>query len=378
MTAASVAPIGPEPVLQIRAAVVPGRTEVTVGGAPPGEPVLLLFGRQAGRTTLPGGAVVDLVPEVVGGQTPADALGNATFEVGFPPGRAPGETFFAQAVSSRVSTATGPALPAVSACCPLRIPAPADAVDVYLLFGQSNAEGYAAITGLPAALRAPLPGGRIWNPRVGRWQAVHAGVNNTTAALPRSCGPELTLLDRLAGAGAAVYLLKCAVGQTSLGPNPGPWNEWGPGAGELYALLLQQLDAGLAALRGDRLAPRVRGICMMQGESDALSAAAAAGYGPRLQTLLDRLRADLRARHVAFVADTPFVVGLVDAGLPAAVFPGTAAVRAAQCAVVDASPRCDGIETTGMPRQADQVHLDTAGVMQLGAAFAAALRQLGA
>lgn len=367
----------PAPQLLLRAAVVPGSTELAVSGARPGDPVVAFLGVRGVRTPLPGGAVLDLAPDVVAGYALADAFGNACFRVGFPAGRSPGEPFLAQAISAQPAAVGAPVGYSVSALRRLRVPAPGDLADVYVLFGQSNAEGYADTAGLPTSLRGPLPGGRIWNALATAWQATRAGVNNTTLCAPTFCGPELTLLDELAGDGRVVFLVKFAVGQTSLGPNPGPWNEWGPNAGELYGELLRRFDDAIAALRRDGLRPRVRGLCMMQGENDAMTAAAAAAYGPLLRGLVERLRTDLGSRDVGAGDGTPFVFGLVDAHLPPAVFPAAAQVRAAQTAVARQVPGCAVVETTGLPRQGDGVHLDAVGVGKLGRGFAAALRQLG-
>lgn len=367
----------PTPQFLLRAAVVPGTTDLAVSGAQPGAAVTVLLGVREVRTPLPGGAVVDLAPDVVAGFGHADAHGNLAFRVGFPAGRAPGEPFLAQAVTAHQGPG-GATTYTVSALRHLRVPVANEPADLYVLFGQSNAEGAADVAALPPALRGRLPGGRIWNAFTSAWQPVQAGVNNTTLAQPTRCGPELTLLDELAGTGPAVYLLKFAVGQTSLGPNPGPWNEWGPDAGELYGELLRRFDSAIAALRQDGLQPRLRGVCMMQGENDALSTAAAQAYGTRLTTLVTRLRTDLAQRAVGAGPELPFVLGLIDRLLPPAVFPGTPAVRDAQAAIADTIPACAAVETSGLPRQADRVHLDTTGVLALGRTFAAALRELGA
>ncbi|MFY9344663.1 MAG: sialate O-acetylesterase [Planctomycetota bacterium] len=356
------------------AACVPGVTDARIDGATASAIVALCYGSQAGATLLPSGVMLDLDAPAIATVGLADAGGSTFLSVPFPANAYRGLPFVAQAVAWNAALSLDqPGALVVSAPQPLRVPAIGDEAEVYVLFGQSNAEGQAEAALLPAALRGRLPRCRIWNDGAAAFQALHEGVNTRTASPASWCGPELALARGLTAKGRTVWLVKLALGATALGPTPGPWNEWGVEAGELYAVLMFRVAAACNALRQQGLAPRVRGICMMQGESDATDADQAAGYRPRLLQLVDRMRADLLAAGDAGAEPVPFVLGLIHRELPASFFPFVARVRAAQAAVVAARPAVRAVETSGLSLLDDGVHLSTAGVVQLGELFAAAL-----
>jgi hypothetical protein len=199
------------------------------------------------------------------------------------------------------------------------------------------------------------------------------GVNTRTYGPTTWCGPELTLGEGLTAAGETIYLVKCAFAMTALGPTPGPWNEWGLQAAELYAILRFRIDRACAAARASGLTPRIRGIFMMQGESDATDAAQASAYGELLAMLVHGIRRDLVRAGLAVAAEPiPFVIGAIDPLLPASHFPFVPTVREAQRQVAIATPRCAWVETLRFGLRSDGVHFDTAGVMALGAAMAVA------
>ena len=173
----------------------------------------------------------------------------------------------------------------------------------------------------------------------------------------------------MAEAERPVWLIKLALFHATLGPSPGPWSEWGAHGGELYAELLRRIDAAAAGARSLGLAPRVRLVCMMQGESDALDPALAAVYGRYLEELVRQLRSDLVVRELADVVPVPFRIGLVNPHLSLLGFPAVAAVREAQQRVAQVAPSCVAIETAGLPLQPDGVHFSVAGTLWLGRAF---------
>jgi hypothetical protein len=369
------------PPLSLRIAATPGSTEALVQLAPPQALVAVVLGTRAGTLLLPGGLSLAVAPEVVAGIAFADAGGQAFLIAHVPVGSAAGLRFLAQAIAlDPTRAAHAPGAIAVSAVHHVAVPAPGADADVYLLFGQSNAEGSATTAALPAGLQAPQPHGRIWNDTAGAWQALQPGTNGTTLVAFGRCGPETTLLDGLTGDDRTVHLLKFAVTQASLGPSPGPWNEWNPAADELYGELLRRLDRACSRLRAHGLRPVVRGICMMQGETDAIDATLAGIYGERLVHLVGHLRGRLAQRGLATDATRPipFVCGLVSPRLPAAVFAHTHAVRLAQRQAAGMLPATAVVETSRLTLQADRVHFDTAGVAGLGAMMAQSLRLLGA
>ena len=364
--------------LQVATAVLPGGLEARIDGARAGAFVVLLLGECAGDIPLPGGQALGVVPAALLGVALANGDGMATVGFHASTEACAGLAFLAQALAiDPGAPLEHPGAVAVSSVQRLQVPARASAADVYVLFGQSNAEGYAEAAGLPADLRGPQPRCRIWNAATATFQPLTAGSNGRTLTPVSWCGPELTLGRSLTADGRVVYLVKFAVGGTALGATPGPWNEWGAEAGELYAVLQQWLADACAALRAEGLQPRVRGICMMQGESDAMDAAWAAGYQGLLATLVQRFRNDLAGAGAADQQAVPFAIGLINKDLPPGEFPHILAVRAAQLAVAQGAPRCTAVDASALPLCTDGVHFDTAGVMALGCAFAAGLRALG-
>jgi hypothetical protein len=362
--------------VQLIAAVVPGRAEARVEGVAPGQFVMLAGGLQRGDTPLPGGLSLGIVPTQALGGSAADADGHVFFAAAHPPGAAAGLEFFLQAFA--IDLATGGTAIAVSEVVRLTVPSPGDGADVFVLFGQSNAEGHAPSSDLPASLRGPLPRCRIWSPKTHSFEPLTAGVNNRTFSPLEWCGPELSLARALSDGGRVVHVVKFAIAQTALGPSPGPWNEWNAEAGELYSLLLLWITQACTRLRRDRLQPQVRGICMMQGESDATDESWAAGYLARLGRLVDTLRTDLVDNALAAAENVPFVIGLINSELPGSFFPWVGTVRSAQQQVAADRLRCATVDSSGLPLLADRVHLSTAGVIDLGNRFAAALAGDGA
>jgi len=359
---------------ELRAAVVPGSTEAVVTNVVPGALVALVLGVQPATVALPGGAQLDVLPAVVGAFAVADAAGRAHLGVRFPIGAGAGASFFAQAVALDPQQPFGTAAALrTTPCRALRVPAIGEAIDIVVLFGQSNAAGYAPAAELPAAFGGAWPQLRTWNELDNGWQALTAGVNNQTLPGVPQVGPEFGLVEAFAGNTSPVWLVKFAAGSTSLGPTPGPWSEWGCDAGELYAELLRRVDRACADARRLGLTPRVRGLCMMQGESDAVDAELAGGYAARLRMLVQRLRADLQARDVA-AGQVPFVLGLIDPLLTRAGFPFVDAVRVAQQQVAAELPDCAVVETAAFALQGDGVHFAVPGVLALGRAFAKELR----
>jgi hypothetical protein len=360
---------------ELSAVAVPGRTEARITRAAPDALVALVLGLETASIPLPGGAVLGVTPSVVAGVGFADPLGHSVLGGALPITTGRGLTFFSQGV---VFAPQQPAPVAPLQVTPLRalhMPALGEPIDLIVLFGQSNAEGGAPRAGLQEHLVGPLPMVRMWNDAMGAWQALEAGVNNTLFAGGVWAGPEMGIGEAMASAGRPLWLVKLALYATTLGPSPGPWNEWGVTAGELYPELLRRIDAAAAAARSLGLAPNVRLVCMMQGESDALDAGLAASYSRHLDRFVRQLRVDLAARALDGDTVVPFRIGLVSPHLAAAGFPFLTEVRLAQQRIAATVPACTAIETSGLPLQPDGVHFSLPGVLQLGRCFVAPMPQ---
>jgi hypothetical protein len=358
--------------VDLRVAVLADRCEARVVAHAPHALVALVVGVQAAAVPVAPGLVLGVAPAVVAGLAVADAAGTARVAFGYAAGHAAGLEVFVQAVAydKRLALGQGGAL-AVSRVQRGKVPAPGDAVDLVVWFGQSNAEGAAPLADLPPEDAGEHPQLRIWNHLAGTWQAMHVGRNNMLLPGTAAVGPELGIVDAMGPTARPLWLVKCAVWQSSLGPSPGPLDEWGPAAGELYPQLLSRVDAAAAAVRALGLQPRVRLVGMMQGESDALSPGLAASYQANLMALLLHLRADLGQRGLTPDGPPQVRIGLIAPALVEVGFVATEAVRQAQQNVAGALPGCDTIETRPFAVLADRVHLALPGLRSLGQALVA-------
>lgn len=360
-------PASAVPLLGIAGVALPGLAELRVSRAAPAALVAAVLGFAEAAVPLPGGAVLGIDPLVVPLFAAADGTGRADLAWQFPAAAAAGLGFLATALALDSGLPFGAVGSVrVATVLPLQVPVVGAPADLVVVFGQSNAEGFAALGDLPLDLLGPQPRLRIYNDWVAAWQPLQAGRNNQLFPDVARFGPELGMVVAMAERAAPLWLVKCAVAQSSLGPAPGPWNEWGPAAGELYPELLRRIDAAAQAARNSGLVPQVRLVCMMQGESDALSPALGAAYGANLVALVQQLRADLAARQLDRMGPAAVRIGLIAPGLPSAVFVAREAVRAGQQSAADVLLQCEVVETAGLELQPDQVHFAGAGLLGLG------------
>lgn len=352
--------------------VLPDATEVRATGLPPGALAAFALGFANGETALPGGAALEIVPIAMSPSAMADEHGVVFMRVPHTAGGSAGLEFLAQVVYHVPGVPLEQAgslrvLPVMRG----RVPSPGDPADLVIFFGQSNCEGWAGVADLRPELRGPHPRLRIWNGPAGQWQPVEAGVNTNMAPNAPFFGAEIGMADSLGNRAAPLFLIKQARSPSTLGPNPGPGNEWGVHAGELYASLLQRITNATGVLQRQGYQPRVKLICMMQGESDAAVMELADGYLPRLEELLTRLRLELRDQGLSG-AEPPWIrLGLVNRELVRIGLLGTPVVRAAQTTVAGTLARCDVLETTGLGVMPDRLHFASDGLLQMGRRFVA-------
>jgi hypothetical protein len=278
---------------------------------------------------------------------------------------------------------------------------------VFYLGGQSNMDGFGAVSelpddlqgevtgvpifhGNPAADAAPVDGQGIWTtlkPGHG-WQFTTDGATN---AYSQKFGPELTFgrtMQELLP-GKRVALIKYSRGGTSLDEAAaGPFGCWEPdfeqGAGEGQGI--NQYDHFLATIRAatavrdvdgdgveDRLLPA--GIVWMQGESDAAyTPEIAENYESHLKRLMDLIRAALRED------DVPVVIARISDSRQgdnnANIWQHGEVVRAAQAAFVENDGHAALVTSTDGYGYSDPYHYDTAGYIDLGRQMAQAMEGL--
>ena len=252
-------------------------------------------------------------------------------------------------------------------------------VDMFIVMGQSNADGKATFADLDTETGRNLQsldrtGTLIHTSYIdhaekfyveGTWGNINPGTN--AAADGRKFGPELGFSDTVKaivdGGGDATYskpvaILKFAKGATSLAV------DWAAPNGDCYVAMIQDIPNGKFDLGqfGSGYKFNIRGMIWYQGESDAGNQTNANNY----ETNLTNFIADVRNR---FNRPTlPIMICKVSYSLSPPAYLDT--VRQAQQNVADADPNIDIIDTDPYPKF-DGVHLDETGMYELGEAIAA-------
>ena len=262
-------------------------------------------------------------------------------------------------------------------------------IDVYIVAGQSNADGRGDVSDLSAAQMASLENDTIisyLNPGSERERAVPTSnpndldvgtngftplviggfsVDGTSARqLTPTFGPELSFGATIAeatGSNNQIAIIKVSRGGTNLR------NDWRAGAsvdtgpdepvGFLYRALLEYVAASLAELEADGSTAIVRGFVWHQGESDSNNVST---YTDSFIALVEGVRAE-------FGADIPFVLGELSRTRSNSVnfnnnLPNLAA----------SAPGISFVSSEGLTTPAsDTTHFDADGQIELGQRYAA-------
>jgi len=244
-------------------------------------------------------------------------------------------------------------------------------VRVFLVGGQSNADGRAAVSGLPTS---PV---NLQQPQsdVDFYYKVEGGSATLTTLRPglsetSGFGPAITLGRKMADiyageVGTRIAIIKYANGGTNLHTQ---WKAGGDntttGDGSEYVTFQQTVTSGLAALAAAHPSAsiEINGMVWMQGESDATSTAASA-----YQTNLTNFIADIRATYGAAL---PFTIGRLSDAQTALNATYRAQIQTAQDAVALADPRTGIVNTNTFSLKGDHLHLDASGQQSLGTGFA--------
>lgn len=264
---------------------------------------------------------------------------------------------------------------------------------VYLLGGQSNMQGLGQIAELGAEVPCVIPHALFWNGET--FEPLVVGKSKTSARLTEF-GPELGFALEMATEDCPIYIIKYHAsgmplhhgfdGANWIGGEPtSDRKNFYPGegandptCGTLYVAMRATYLAGVAHLQDNGQRPIVRGFLWMQGEQDAKEAIAATNYAASLQRLRRRLAEDL-----GIVEPLRFAFGQVLPHTPARPrFKYRHEIREQMAACDQDSGRPEAmlkaimISTESFSLLADTVHYDTDGQLQLGKAFARALKQL--
>jgi hypothetical protein len=239
---------------------------------------------------------------------------------------------------------------------------PEPVLEVYLLAGQSNMDGYAWYPGLTPSQQLPDPRVPLYWSGWGEFRDLQPASSGGNVYV----GPEVTFGRGLADAGRTVALVKHAVPGTDLA------TFWYPGAtpddataGEGFVGLADSIDAATATLDAAGRPWVWAGFVWMQGESDAIDSTWADAYEANLTGLVGAVRT------LTDTPDLPVVVGLISRE---SLWTYADTVRAAEQAVADADPDIYTVETDDLPRNTlDLAHYDGVSMRVLGARFARAV-----
>lgn len=255
--------------------------------------------------------------------------------------------------------------------------------DGVLLWGQSNADGRALISGLSAPDQARtytktyIEAANSATRGTPPIALLSLGTNQIITSPATQFGPEIGLAMDYEDAGHTrdLYICKTAAGNTFIAPSSvgapvTATNTWHPSSDQnsvmfAHALCRDWYDVEQQALLSG-IGVNLKALLWMQGEQDATSTVAApdsATHQGYLQDLLNETRT-YTAR-----TDLPMIVGRIRDVDPAMNATAKAAVRAGQAAFVTANPGCVLIDTDSYALNADNVHYNAAGMKSLGQAF---------
>lgn len=251
-------------------------------------------------------------------------------------------------------------------------PARAEHYEVFLLAGQSNMDGRAAVKDLTGDLAhyANVNTNVLINFSAGglkRTLTLSKGLkplqpgysgtpgNKNPNALPtKTFGPEVSFGPAIAAAlpGKHVVLIKFAEGGTSLGKH------WSPNEkGKLYEKFIKFVKETQAIIKANGDTCEIRGMLWHQGESDAASMEPGK-YQEALTEFIGRVRSDLGVKNL------PFVIGQVyDNGKRTNII-------ADQKATAKAVPGVGFVDAAVLKTFDNGTHLDAESQIELGKGFA--------
>ncbi len=278
-----------------------------------------------------------------------------------------------------------------------------DEVPLLVLMGQSNMDGRGNLADTPSLQGMDFTGKvYIYNKPItrnpsstatnrvdnGAWEVYAPGkmVVSPQGTAAAAIGPEFALAKWWAEqhyprTGKALYIVKCAVGGTSIAPvTTGPDSNWSSDTGQLRELAREYVvRPAVRALMLQGKRPKCIGIVWGQGESDATTTATA---GSSYATNLASMIAEFRTAY-GFTNPRIILMGLSNDMTSTA--SEWAKVKAAQIAAAAADPgsiklvRTDGTDgASAVDRYisgvgAGTIHYSTTGVLDLGYRYAQAL-----
>jgi len=230
-------------------------------------------------------------------------------------------------------------------------------VNLYLIAGQSNADGRAPTADLSAELSTPDPSVQVFVND--NWHALQPGLNDS--ANTNWFGPEISFGRAVAQdfPERTIALVKVAVGSTDLGLMWKAPDSQGDNAGPLYVTFMSAIQNAVLSFP-EETTIYIRGMIWMQGETDAWyeDSSMALAYEENLTAFINSVRNDLDQPTL------PISVGLIGTN-----WRHQAIVRAAQSNVSSNMEHVGLVETSDLSLLVDGAHYDAASQVILGERF---------
>lgn len=252
--------------------------------------------------------------------------------------------------------------------------------DLYMILGESNADGRSVITDLSAAdralaLRHTLIAASTGGSGLRELDEFELGFNQQASNPTTQFGPEFGVAAQrrstyLATRGIPAVIAKCGLGGTRLAPSStgiAVSTTWNPGelpSGGLFYLAIRHLHETLQELvgRGIGFNPTVR-VGLWIGLNDATStiyASSAAVYQGYLQSFWDALKAQFPGVTLNLIVYRPHTAD--PSSNPTAI----GNIRTAMADFDTANSDVSVVDTDGLERQPDSVHYNAAASRSMG------------
>lgn len=235
---------------------------------------------------------------------------------------------------------------------------PKESFHLFLLVGQSNMAGRGTVT---EEDRKPHPRVLMLG-KAGDWMPAVDPIHFDKAAAGVGLGRAFGIRIAEARPGITIGLIPCAVGGS-------PIDTWKPGV--FYpATKSHPWDDAMKRAHLALKAGTLKGILWHQGESDS-TPALAPGYGSKLADLMFRLRTELNA------PDVPFIAGQMGQFADSPWDDAKKQVDASHRAVAATGPNAF-VSAVGLNHKGDKVHFDAASYREFGRRYADAFLKLDA
>jgi hypothetical protein len=247
-------------------------------------------------------------------------------------------------------------IPAPPAAEPVKLP-PKSKFQLFLLIGQSNMAGRGAVEEQD---RAPHPRVLMLD-KSDRWVPAVDPLHFDKPSAGVGLGKTFGRLVAEANPGVTVGLIPCAVGGS-------PIDAWKPG--EYYAATKSHpWDDAIRRAKLAQETGELKGILWHQGESDSTDKLAP-GYAAKLDDLIARLRRELDA------PDVPFIAGQLGQFPENPWGEAKKTVDRAHRELPGRVPRTAFVSSNGLQHKGDKLHFDSASLREFGRRYAEAYFKL--